>query len=424
MHESTDIYPTPSCKYFVVRKKRHCKMTVKQGEEYCGEHQKITCVNSETDPTKSQDRKNPSKIRIVCPLDRKHTCYAHNLKKHLKICNAGRISTEPYILKGVNSGKIGDGELVDLYRLLSTFSIQDIKDTILKVNAIFENSLKEEITEKSASHILIEQEMAKPEYGDKTKKHLKQASAILGLMHEYNLLMKPRTCYIEFGAGRGQLSYWIANAVQSSEGSNILLVERASPKHKRDNKLDKTFHKIQRVRADISDIVLDKLDIISASENIVGVTKHLCGEATDLAMRCLVNIAENKHKLQGAVLTFCCHHRCKWTSYVGKEFFEANNLSISDFYIMCGMASWATCGTGLSRERRNNEKATELAQNERDCEIGLSREEKEVVGYRCKHLLNWGRLLYMKKLGFNCSLHYYVEKSISLENVCIVAVKS
>jgi tRNA:m4X modification enzyme len=44
--------------------------------------------------------------------------------------------------------------------------------------------------------------MSKSEYGDKSKKHLKQASAILGLLREYSLL-NPNTCYIEFGAGRG-----------------------------------------------------------------------------------------------------------------------------------------------------------------------------------------------------------------------------
>lgn len=61
--------------------------------------------------------------------------------------------------------------------------------------------------------------------------------------------------------------------------------------------------------------------------------------------------------------------------------------------------------------------------NFRDSELGLSREEKEVVGQRSKHILNWGRLYYLEKLGFNCFLHYYVNKSVSLENVCIVAYR-
>lgn len=55
----------PHCKHFVIRKKRFCKMTVKSGEEYCGEHQKIV----EREAADESDRN--SKLRIVCPLDRK-----------------------------------------------------------------------------------------------------------------------------------------------------------------------------------------------------------------------------------------------------------------------------------------------------------------------------------------------------------------
>lgn len=65
--------------------------------------------------------------------------------------------------------------------------------------------IKGEITEKILTYYIIETEMSKPEYGDKAKKHLKQASSVLGLLQEYNLI-KPNTCYIEFGAGRGKLN--------------------------------------------------------------------------------------------------------------------------------------------------------------------------------------------------------------------------
>lgn len=51
------------CKHFVVRKKRYCKMTVKTGEEYCGEHQKL-CESEAVN-------EGAANIRIVCPLDRK-----------------------------------------------------------------------------------------------------------------------------------------------------------------------------------------------------------------------------------------------------------------------------------------------------------------------------------------------------------------
>lgn len=96
--------------------------------------------------------------------------------------------------------------------------------------------------------------MLNPDYGAKTKKHLKQISSILGLMEEYNLML-PETCYIEFGAGKGQLSFWLSKIIDNQK-SKIILIERASPKHKKDNKLAKTSNKVYRIRADISDVVL------------------------------------------------------------------------------------------------------------------------------------------------------------------------
>lgn len=62
----------------------------------------------------------------------------------------------------------------------------------------------------------------------------------------------------------------------------MLVVERGSPKHKKDNKISRTSDKVRRIRADISDLILDKIDAISNSNKVVGVAKHLCGEATGL----------------------------------------------------------------------------------------------------------------------------------------------
>lgn len=87
------------------------------------------------------------------------------------------------------------------------------------------------------------------------------------------------------------------------------------------------------------------------------------------------------------------------------------------------MASWATCGDGFSRERRKALKGDEKPTNDRDNDYNLSREEKEEIGRRCKSIINWGRVIHLENSAFKCFLHYYVEKSISLENVCIVFTK-
>ncbi|KAG5878209.1 hypothetical protein JTB14_009774 [Gonioctena quinquepunctata] len=402
------------CKYFVTRKKRFCKMTVKLGEEYCGEHQTIFPME-----LNDQDKAN-KRIRVVCPLDNTHTCYAHNLEKHKKICNAKVKKEEPFISKGINSG-IKPDDKEDVHKLLANYTIPHIQRVISKVNELYEKIIKQNLTEKISCHELVEDEISKPEHGEKSKKHLKQVSSILGLLKDYNM-MKSKTCYIEFGAGRGQLSYWIAKGTDSYEQSTILLIEKSSPKHKKDNKLCEPSEKVCRIRADISDLVLDELDIISKSEGIVGVTKHLCGEATDLALRCLANSKENQDKIFGCVMTFCCHHRCRWTPYIGKDFFKEKELTSDDFYIICGMSSWATCGSGVSREKRK-EGILQPKLNERDIALGLSREEKEEVGRRSKSVINWGRMRFLENISFRCHLHYYVNKNVSLENACIVAIK-
>lgn len=63
--------------------------------------------------------------------------------------------------------------------------------------------MKCKITEKILRHPKLEDEIAKPEFGDKSKKHLHQTSSILGYLSEYDLLQSD-TCFIEFGAGKGR----------------------------------------------------------------------------------------------------------------------------------------------------------------------------------------------------------------------------
>ncbi|KAL1505529.1 hypothetical protein ABEB36_005073 [Hypothenemus hampei] len=301
------------CKYFVKRKKRYCKMLVKSGEEYCGEHQMSSSL---------------TKARIPCPLDPKHTVYTNKLQSHLRICNA-RVTTVPsYIEKNINVGQMEYSSASDMlspYQILSTLPKNKVLEVITKINNIYQNNVH--ISEKFLSFPVVEQELeCHSEYGNKTRKHLKQTSAILGYLNECDML-KADTCFIEFGAGRGQLSCWIAEATTQLNNCKILLIERASPKHKRDNKLSKTSDRIQRIRADIADLVLEKLEVFSTVKNVIGITKHLCGSATDLAIRCMVQSTLTKCKSTSLLFTFCCHHKCTWTTYTGKNFFQVTIFS-------------------------------------------------------------------------------------------------
>lgn len=80
----------------------------------------------------------------------------------------------------------------------------------------------------------------------------------------------------------GHLSYWIYKAIEQIENTRLLLIERASHRHKFDNKLDKDNGRVCRIRADIADLVLNKTDVIEKCKYVVGIAKHLCGEATGI----------------------------------------------------------------------------------------------------------------------------------------------
>lgn len=106
-----------------------------------------------------------------------------------------------YISKNFNSGNVDTTQ--NISKLLSEFTTQEILNVIAKVNKIFEEQISGNITEKFSKCDIVETEMQKPEYGPKTKKHLIQASAVIGLLNDYHLLNN-KTCYVEFGAGRGK----------------------------------------------------------------------------------------------------------------------------------------------------------------------------------------------------------------------------
>lgn len=57
-------------------------------------------------------------------------------------------------------------------------------------------------------------------------------------------------------------------------------MDKSSHRHKLDNKLDKVNGDIQRIRINIADLILYKVEAVVRSKHCVGISKHLCGDAT------------------------------------------------------------------------------------------------------------------------------------------------
>ena len=90
---------------------------------------------------------------------------------------------------------------------------------------------------------------------------------------------------------------------------DMVLVDRASPRHKLDTRLkhetgeeEEAEVGVTRLRVDIGDLDLGRAlttdsDMVSPWE-VVGVSKHLFGAATDLTLRCVVGTVPDRPGIQ------------------------------------------------------------------------------------------------------------------------------
>ncbi|XP_078074348.1 tRNA:m(4)X modification enzyme TRM13 homolog isoform X1 [Mustelus asterias] len=447
------------CGYFVEKKKRYCKMIVAEGKRLCGEHAN-TAPNSEGE---NQRR------RIPCPLDPKHTVDEDKLEKHLKKCNSREKPKPIFYIKGINGGYEDATETPKQQVSICSLSKEEL-ETMIKKLLKATSSLNSKLTDQTLTHVTLQEALNDPKNGDFAIKHLKQQASLTGNLERLSLLGSNR-CFVEFGAGRGKLSHWIDLALQDAKSVYFLLVERATTRFKVDGKHKSRGSMFERLQIDIEDLNLGKVPLLVKERlPVVGIGKHLCGAATDLALRCImesyinqedtgkeppekrlksdemwavgdptslsnytVRNATNRLPVLGVAIALCCHHRCEWKHYVGKKFFSSQGLGAEDFRIFQRMSSWATCGmkhhsidVGETEIDNANQKV-QLEEHDMDDESfayegTLTAAEREHLGRLCKRLIDQGRIWYLKQQGFDSALQYYTSPSISLENVLLTAV--
>ncbi|EDO46123.1 predicted protein [Nematostella vectensis] len=448
MADEQESQPTRiTCGFYVKRKNRYCKMIVGKGKKYCGEHMHLSGENGD------------NRKRILCPLDPKHSVYEDQLKNHLKRCNVKKKTDVVYYAKNINSGIVDYKPSSEEKIPLSSFPQDCISKVIHKLKKFFkDNNL--EVMPHIMSHDAFKAEMSQENYGPSVHKHLKQQASLVGNMERLGLL-QPDTVYLEFGAGKGKLSHWVQQA--HPEGGNVeyVLIDRASNRYKFDSchKRGDNGPDFKRVLLDIEHLNLGELPHLGdKTRRIVAVSKHLCGTATGryLTLRCLLDTLHGssatepdstlkseqkdakRRKLDaagpsviGIVVALCCHHQCYWPHYVGRPFLESLGITPQEFHLLCCMSSWATCGMrppqGSSKEAEhcNTDESGETDDDNgvdgSDKGLGLSIADREEIGRQCKRLLDAGRVWYLREKGFNTSLAYYVDSSVSLENVVLLA---
>ncbi|XP_004637031.1 tRNA:m(4)X modification enzyme TRM13 homolog [Octodon degus] len=458
-------YPAEGrCSYYVEKKKRFCRMVAAAGKRFCGEH------------AGAAEEENARK-RILCPLDPKHTVYEDQLAKHLKKCNSREKPKPDFFIQDINAGLKDETEIPEQLVPISSLSEEQLENLIKKLRKA-SKGLNSTLTDHIMSHPVLHDALNDPKNGDSAIKHLKQQASILGNIEKLKLL-GPRRCFVEFGAGKGKLSHWVDIALKDAEKVHFILVEKVTTRFKVDGKHRKKNSVFERLQIDIQHLCLNKIPVLREGKMpVVGIGKHLCGVATDLALRCLVetyaasyeerneeplakrikndktekgintltkersekNVPDKWTPVAGIVIALCCHHRCDWRHYVGKEYFRALGLGAVEFHYFQRMSSWATCGmqeallesSDVTAERKSDQNddreeheggARRTAEESADSPPGLlTVEEKKKIGHLCKLLIDQGRAQYLEQKGFHPALQYYTDPWVSLENVLLTAL--
>uniref|UniRef100_A0A915K6H6 tRNA:m(4)X modification enzyme TRM13 n=1 Tax=Romanomermis culicivorax TaxID=13658 RepID=A0A915K6H6_ROMCU len=414
------------CQYVIVRKKRSCKMLVKNGEKFCAEHIIYDQEN--------QGGHSPSERRIPCPLDPKHTVAAGNLKKHLKACNSRlRICDDnPWIVENFNVDDTKEFDYSNFFHNLQTIDMDNLLNLFGRIDrawsTIFDSVSNTCLIRVCFPYAVLYSHVNELELataGKVARKHLIQQYAIADLLKKFHFVW-PNTCFVEYGAGKAKLSYELGKLF--NEKCRFLLIEKCGLRGKAENKIkidntDCSNCDFTRIRCAIEHLDLRKHPIFKSPDqpNFVPICKHLCGSAFDFTINSIINCFRKPDDLHllGAVLIPCCHHRCLYSQFRGRTIFEEFGFSPNDFKVMAQMSSWAVC------KFRNNVATENCLPDDR-----LNAVDKEKIGEKCKFIFDFCRGRYLEeKLRFydksyNVAFKRFVDSNVTPENLALIVEKN
>ncbi len=273
----------------------------------------------------------------------------------MRKCNQRSIILGPFHRPNCNSGLECDNH-DDYPGILQEITDEELREFIIRMENIHDNLVEQPLENHSTTPDCYLSNINLDDLGNRARKHLEQIGSLISQLVQLNLL-QPNTCFVEMGAGRGQLSHELYACLKHESTVDFVLIERGHQRYRYDahHRLEEQGPSFERHRLDIRDLYLSELPSINHPEKqmqIVIISKHLCGGATDLALRCAIDAQLNTKKVRAIIIALCCHHRLLWNEYVGKEFFRRHNLTPKDFSLIRTLTSW---GTSENRHRITQE---------------------------------------------------------------------
>lgn len=418
------------CEFYLVNKKRRCAMQRKKDRRFCSEHIAFdeTAAASEV-----------KEERVPCPLDPKHSVWAKDMVMHLKKCPAKPVeATDPWYERNRNShlrGIVGQVEEEGKTKKNEEGEVELDVDHMARYIGLlrkFSNNLP-------PMDVNIKHHKGLDNWHEEkaNRKHIDQQSSLVGQLQEVDLLSHD-TFYVEFGCGKGELSRTVNKCilhdckelnlykelnleVKVPSGYGYGLIDRGVNRMKMDNKIVRDCQDahlplvpiVKRSRIDIEHLDLDKFLESALPTAVVGVSKHLCGVATDLTLKLIFNSSLLESTFQGLVVAMCCRHACNYNQLLpeSKEFLALHGVaSARDFNYIKVIVTWAVCGPG----------------NDENHGSGLNYGEREHLGHIARRLIDESRACAINKMlagRFHAKVYKYADSSTTLENSCLRMVR-
>lgn len=177
---------------------------------------------------------------------------------------------------------------------LSELSKDDLNSIVEKISIAYN-----QYVQPIETHVLTHPSAEKKRPFIKNVKHLDQLSSLIGHMEKNDMLKDKSACFVEFGAGKGDLTGYVKKALQEENGeATYLLLDRKSVRNKVDMGLlgqSENKSTVQRLLIDIKDLDLSKVECLADNnKNVVAISKHLCGCATDISLVSLMHYVEQE----------------------------------------------------------------------------------------------------------------------------------
>ena len=368
-----------TCSYYLEQKKRKCAYP--SIREHCTEH--TICDE------------NGCILRTPCPFTNSHTIAVNKYENHLKTC-VMRPKYEVYYQENINGSNARPGPKITLVHDANEF--QKIEELI---NQLYQKISVIKIDSDIRHHPILAEKIVKSEIGKPMYKKSMQHSSLLGQLDAIQGLRNDVN-FVEFGSGAGEMSRFVTLVV--GKPRMTLLVDRKKIKLRLNQ--DFKANPYQRIISDIKDLNLTKVPGLGDAKAVV-YSKHLCGSATDLSIRCLENYMKDGGKVHGLVIALCCHQLCTFENYINRKYLNDLQICRRDFAHLALVSTYAVCG-----------EAEGSAANHWS---GIPYDKREELGFKCKRILDVGRLLYLQNLGADARLVKYVDLSVTKENCAIIA---